>query len=130
MPSKTVTALPATPVPFTTTEVDIVAVTGAEIVGAAGFGGMTVTEYAALGWLVTAATSVWVAVSEWIPTPKLTVICQVPFVATVPVPTWVEPSYSAIVSPAIPVPLTVTGVVVFVWAGVVFDVIAGGTGCA
>ena len=90
------TSSPATPVPFSSTEENIVAVTGAEIVGAAGFGGSTVTENAALAWLVTAATSVCVAVSEWIPTPRLTVTCQVPFEATVPVPTWVAPSYSVI----------------------------------
>ena len=99
-------------------------------VGAAGLGGSTVTEAAALGLLVTAAISVCVAVSEWTPTPRLTVICQVPFEATVAVPTWVEPSYSVIVSPEMPVPLTVTGVVVFVCAGVEIEVIAGGTGCA
>ena len=121
---------PATPVPDSVCSGEMVAAGGAEMTGAAGFGGSTVTEEAALGALVTAAISVWVAVSEWAPTPRFTVSCQVPFEATVAVPTWVEPSYSVIVSPATPVPLTVTGVVVVVRAGVETEVIAGAAGCA
>ena len=77
--------------PLSVAESDIVAVTGAEIVGAAGFGGITVTEAAALGVLVTAAISVCVAVRLWMPIPRFTVSCQVPL-ETVVVPTTVEPS--------------------------------------
>ena len=77
--------------PLRVTEDEIVAAGGAEIVAAAGFGGITVTEAAALGALVTAAVMVWVAVRLWTPTPRLTTICQMP-PETVAVPTTVEPS--------------------------------------
>ena len=63
-----------------------------------------------------------------VPTLRLTVSVQLPAALIVTEPIECEPSYSVTLSPASPVPLTVTGVELVVGPGIEVKVITGGSG--